>query len=63
MTIQQGTVTIEATQLAGDVHAVISDKFGIQKRVTFVEARVENVPWSIFAAQHVAYSQWKTRRN
>lgn len=63
MTIRQGTVTIEATQLATDVHAVISDSFGIQKRVTFQEDRVETIPWDLIAAKHVAYSQARTRRN
>ena len=63
MTIAIGTVTVEATQLATDLHAVITDKFGVTRRVTFTEDRVEEVPWGLIAATHVHYSQWKTGRN
>lgn len=63
MTIQQGTVTIEATQLATDVRAVITDRFGITKSLVFQEARVEAIPWPVIVDNHIRFSQWKTRRN
>lgn len=63
MTWQYGTVTVEATQLATDVRAVITDKFGVSKSIVFTEARVEDVPWEMFVDNHIRYSQWKTRRN
>ena len=63
MTIAIGTVTVEATQMATDVHAVITDKFGVTRRVTFSEDLVHSIPWELIAATHVHYSQAKTGRN
>lgn len=63
MTISIGTVTVEATQLATDVHAKITDVFGMTKSVTFAEDRVEGIPWHAIAATHVHFSQARTRRN
>ena len=63
MTFQHGTVTIEATQLATDVRAVISDVFGVEKSLVITEARVEQVDWRVYADCHMKYSQAKTRRN
>lgn len=63
MTIAIGTVKVEATQLATDVHAKITDVFGVTKSITFKDDRVENVPWGLIAAKHVNYSQYKAGRN
>ena len=63
MTIQHGTVTIEATQLAPGVHAVISDKSGAIKKATFQDDVIHQVPWALIADTHVHFSQFQTRRN
>jgi hypothetical protein len=63
MTISIGTVTVEATQLATDVHAKITDVYGVTKSVTFAEDRVEGIPWRAIAETHVYFSQARTRRN
>jgi hypothetical protein len=63
MTISIGTVTVEATQLATDVHAKITDVYGVTKSVTFAEDRVDGIPWNAIAETHVHFSQARTRRN
>jgi len=63
MTFVIGTVTVEATQLATDVDVQIEDRFGVKKRMTFANDRIQDVPWDSIAENDVHYSQWQTRRN